>query len=170
MQKLNTTQEPMRVNFTQQELIELARKQGNAFEDKRSAENELKAIKAKYTERIAEAENTMSSMNRQLQAGYEMKSVDVLHLKHRPIQGSQLSIRLDTGAIWKIRDLRKEETQMEISEAVPPAFIVMATGRDESTHPVEYSFMLTADEYEAVKGLTDALLFEPLAKQIEGPE
>lgn len=111
---LVTKQQQLRYELTSGELLELARNQARLFEGRNTAEEELTHIKADYKGRITLLDNEIQSSTRKIQAGYEMRNVEVLVLRYRPSTDEAIEVRLDTGECTAVRRLLTEEKQLTL--------------------------------------------------------
>lgn len=149
----------IRHNFEDSEMAELAREQSRHLNKQSELEQSLKAISAQYKADIEGEKAKIGGCSHRINQGWEMRDVHALLIRERPA-GYGLTIRLDSGAIWKRRKLDDAERQMILTTETPkPWFAVMVLRNDDADWKSTEAFALPVheDEFDKLKGLPGVL-------------
>jgi hypothetical protein len=86
---------------------QLARECQHAFE----LEAQRKAMMAELGGQIKAAENRVAELSVLVNNGYEMRSVEVLHIMDEPLPGTKRVVRVDTGELLREEKMSFAELQ-----------------------------------------------------------
>lgn len=122
MSKSNTVKMPdglvsmsLRCIFTPEELVERAKRLGEANRKKESLEADKKNIVAEYTSRIANQQLDIATLSEKVTNGYEHREVECRVVYDLPKAGMKTIYRNDTGEKVDERQMNDEERQMKLS-------------------------------------------------------
>ena len=97
--------------LTIDEKLAIGAQMADAVAKREAANEELKAVKASYNNRIAAAEAAMGECQRWLNNGWRMEDVDVYWLMDVPRVGMKSIIRTDTGETIETEKMSQNDTQ-----------------------------------------------------------
>lgn len=162
----------VRHNFQDAEMAELAREQSRHLNKQSELEQSLKAISAQYKADIEGEKAKIGGCSHRISQGWEMRDVNALLIRERP-EGYGLTIRLDSGAIWKRRKLEEAERQMSLTTELPKSWFAVMVLRVDDTdwkHVDAYAVPVYEDEFDKLKGLPGVLEYRAWEDnpQIEG--
>lgn len=149
----------VRHNFEDSEMAELAREQSRHLNKQSELEQSLKAISAQYKADIEGEKAKIGGCSHRISQGWEMRDVPALLIRERPA-GYGMTIRLDSGAIWKRRKLEEPERQMILTTEPPKPFFAVCILRvdDADWKNVEaFPMPVFEDEFDKLKGLPGVL-------------
>ena len=104
----------LRVEFTRDEIVELALKQGEAFNELNRAEEDKKAVTAQLKAKCEGISARISEITGKLTSGFEYRVVPCEIQYDDPKPGLKTTYRLDTGATVAVDPMTLAERQAEL--------------------------------------------------------
>lgn len=166
---MEASNELVRYNFHQGELVELSREQARYFNDRKRAEDEFASVKADHKTTITKLEADINRCAQRVTSGYEMRTIRCLLLKFRPDNDSVLIVRTDNGRVLKRRKLNADERQPLLTTDPPEMMefevdLYLDTDSDVAEE-VAGDVPLTAKEAKELKDV-EGLKIRKLAKKL----
>lgn len=103
--------EYLKYTFSEPELKELAQRIARGIQQKKSKEDEKKAVMAQFKSVIDALTSEIGDDSQRLTNGYEMRNTECEMIWHSPSQGFCCMYRVDTGELVRQRRMNSEETQ-----------------------------------------------------------
>lgn len=135
----------LRVEFTRDEIVELALKQGEAFNELNRAEEDKKAVTAQLKAKCEGISARISEITGKLTSGFEYRVVPCEIRYDDPKPGLKTTYRLDTGATVNVDPMTLAERQAELdlngksSPAAPVLTVEMFDFTPEQVHVDDFS-------------------------------
>lgn len=104
----------LRYNFTDAEITQIARDQGQKMREMAVLEEEKKRVSKQYAVRIEAIKGEIDADTDKIHSGYEMRMVDCGAFFDDPEPGSKRIIRFDTGETVRIDAMTQAEKQREL--------------------------------------------------------
>ena len=127
----------LRYDFTEDELREKSKNLALAVQNKTQAQEEQKAAASQFKELIENADAKIGKLSRDINMGWEMRTVDCAVLFHTPVQGTKRIMRLDTNKI--VRDQAMLAAEMQENLFSPSAEESEENIRDFFSEPEAHS-------------------------------
>lgn len=108
------TETNLRVEFTRDEIVELALKQGEAFNELNRAEEDKKAVTAQLKAKCEGISARISEITGKLTSGFEYRTVPCETRYDDPKPGLKTMYRLDTGGVVNVDPMTLAERQAEL--------------------------------------------------------
>ena len=156
---MQTDQISMKHEYSDSEFAALSHDIANALHRKKNLDDELNSVKKDFQAQIAAQESLISSLSTRISSGFEMQLVKVLLLDER-LEGYRLSVRTDTGHIYRRRKLEQAERQLTIADAPPKQYhCAVMMHVDDDQWKVDIALVpLFEDEWDALRELPDVTL------------
>ncbi|HXF12259.1 MAG TPA: hypothetical protein VN517_03840 [Terriglobales bacterium] len=106
-----TVGEFLRYDFTEEETKEKAKKLALAVQTQTQAQEEQKAAASQFKERIESCTSQIGKLSREINMGWEMRTITCFFLFHTPVQGTKRIMREDTGEI--VREIAMTPSEMQ---------------------------------------------------------
>lgn len=116
MIRKETTQEMLRYVFTEDELKDRSRKLAHAVQTKTAIEEEKKSAMAQFKERIDGEKALIGKLSRDINNGWEMRSIDCAIAYNVPNTGFKTITRSDTKEVVKEVQMTQDELQEKLFE------------------------------------------------------
>lgn len=166
---MQTSNELVKYNFSQPELIELSREQNRYFNEKKEADDNFASVRSDYKNIVTKLEADINRVGQRVTSGYEMRQIKCLVLKSRPDNDSLLIVRLDNGRVYKRRKMNADERQIPISTEPPELYEFEADLYEDSESDIATEVApdcpLTAKEAKEL-GEVEGFRIRPLAKKL----
>src|ERR1700744_5446310 len=127
----------LRYDFTEDELREKSKNLALAVQNKTQAQEGQKAAASQFKELIENADAKIGKLSRDINMGWEMRTVDCAVLFHTPVQGTKRIMRLDTNKI--VRDQAMLAAEMQENLFSPSAEESEENIRDFFSEPEAHS-------------------------------
>ena len=105
------SREYLKYKFSDDELKELAQRIARGVQQKKSKEDEKKAVMAQFKSLIDSLAAEIGDDSQRLTNGYEMRNTECETAWHYPEEGRCTTFRCDTGEIVRQRKMNNEECQ-----------------------------------------------------------
>lgn len=167
---MEASNELVRYNFNQGELVELSREQARYFNDRKRADDEFASVKGDFKAATTKLEADINRCAQRVTSGYEMRTIRCLMLKFRPDNDSLLIVRTDNGRVLKRRKLNADERQPLLTTD-PPEMMefevdLYQDSDSDIAEEVAGDVPLTAKEAAELKDV-ECLKVRPLRKKLE---
>ena len=129
MPRTKESTEYIRQEFTPDERLKMGAELAQCHNRIADIEDEEAVVKSQIKERKTQVEQTISSLSRKLAAGFDMINVKCKLVYDQPQVNEVSYVRIDTGAVVKVRAMNSDEMQEELPltdaegkvEVIPPA-------------------------------------------------
>lgn len=109
--KPTTVGEFLRYDFTEDEVKEKAKTLALAVQRQTQAQEEQKAAQSQFKERIESCTSQIGKLSREINMGWEMRTIPCFVLFHNPKQGMKQIVRTDTGEL--VREIAMTTSEMQ---------------------------------------------------------
>lgn len=106
-----TIGEYLRYEFTEEEVRERSKKLALAVQSQTQAQEEQKAAVAQFKERIETCVSQIGRLSRDINMGWEMRTIDCRVDYHAPTQATKRITRIDTGEVVRETAMLASELQ-----------------------------------------------------------
>jgi hypothetical protein len=148
MEPNKTIKESLRYDFSDAEITQIARDQGQKMRDRTIIEEEKKRVAKQYAVRIETLDGEIDADTDKITSGYEMRMVECGVFYHTPILGKKTIVRLDSGKEVRVESMTEMECQamLELEEGESDG-----DGEEEAEQPDESATpeSVEADQPEA---------------------
>ena len=108
------SEEKLRVQYTDAELLEIGKKLAETAREKEALEDEKKSIMKGYGSRLDGLAAKISELSNNLSSGFNHRDVTVETTYGDPGPGKKTTRRLDTGAVLRVEAMTLAEMQSEL--------------------------------------------------------
>lgn len=115
----STISEYVQYQFSNPELLELARTSARTQSEKRAFENQKAQVTKQLAGEIAARDTELQKLSELISNGYEYRMVDCHVVMDSPDRGMATICRADTGEVVRTRRMTSDETQMQLDLGAP---------------------------------------------------
>jgi len=116
-EKLIKVGEFLRYEFTEEEVRDRSKKLALAVQTQVQAQEEQKAAVAQFKERIESCVSQIGRLSRDINMGWEMRTIDCRVEYHYPVMGTKRISRIDTGEVVREIAMLTSELQENLFPA-----------------------------------------------------
>lgn len=110
------TREPVKHSFTNEEIIERAKRLSLATRSLAEIMQESKKVAASYKAKITEAESSVTVVSTEINDGWETRTMDVIVSMNYPKAGRKTITRADTGEFVREASMDPDDLQMKLDD------------------------------------------------------
>lgn len=146
------TELSLRVEFTRDELFEIAKKQNEVFGELTRAEDEKKSVGAQLKAKCDGLSSRLAELGAKFSAGYEYRPVPCSIVYDDPKPGMKTTYRLDTDTVVNVKPMTGNERQAELPLGGDASKVVPFTPSvgDQVATAIKEAGELTVDSWDAV--------------------
>lgn len=115
--KQPTVTEFLRYEFSEEEIRERSKKLALSVQSQTQAQEEQKAAVSQFKERIESCVSQIGRLSREINSGWEMRTIECAVQFHSPNVGMKTIVRLDTGEIVNVTSMHPSELQENLFQA-----------------------------------------------------
>lgn len=106
--------EYLQYQFTDAELLDLAREQSRILQEKASLERKKSEVAKTLAGEIEGKAGTIDALSEKIRNGYEWRDIECVLYFDQPTPGMAMLIRTDTGEVVKTRRMTAGELQLQL--------------------------------------------------------